>query len=178
VPAPDDAHAEAHARHMAFPRAIARGAAAARPGDPLAHFRARAFPLRRVMNDILSMSDAVDAESSSSLNPNATTFVPSWQPTATHQPPASSHGAHEHVETPQQHWHTAHGYGYAQPHGYNEAAFGDDEGHYFAHDGAVAHALDLEDAMRQSLYQPPQKPQGNTYGRARGHQQGYWAGHR
>merc|ERR1719408_1139296 len=124
------------------------------------------------MSDILSMSEAVESDAGSALNPNAKAFVPSWQAPATQPSPASSNGAQQQLDVPQ-HWFMTHGYGYAQPHGYSES-FAEDDGNYFAPDAAVAHALDMEDAMRQTLHQPPQQPKGNTYGRARGHQGQGW----
>ena len=116
------------------------------------------------MSSILDLAALVDDnsnDSKSTLNANAPVFIPGGSST----PPMDSHaGAHDGSHSPTEQWFEGEHFlpaswmGQPQPHPHFYAA----PQFYMP-----AQVLDYEDSLRDSLYVKPQKPKGNTAGRAR-----------
>ena len=116
---------------------------------------------------ILDAASDDDTQETSTLNPNAPTFVPSWQAPATTTPETTQTFAESSdmmTESGEQwaydpnYWMTPQAGVWHQPTVY-----------YAAHPDMGYH-LDMEDRLRDQLHQPPQQKKGKTYGRARSQQ--------
>jgi hypothetical protein len=122
----------------------------------------------------LILEDTAD-DPSSNLNPNAPVFTPSWTTTAAAHSEVASDGSDEDAAHAQQYYHAQQPSYYAQgfsPPANTWSALGSID------DAQLWQWTAREDAMRNSLHRPQQKPKGNTYGRSVGgayYNHGRWA---